>query len=187
MDQPLADVDQETPYVIVGPNCDQRVEFLNPKPEQIRLIDIAYGLAKSCRFQGHVPGWYSTAEHCILGTYQLETEELKKQFLLHDAAEYIFSDLSAPIKVLPELAGYKALEHNFERHIFKKYLGYEELDPQIKVVDKRMCATEAIKIRKRPPCTQTAEPYDISFPRWKWEDAFQFYQYALATYFPGMT
>lgn len=178
--------DQVPPYVRVGRNCDHLVEFLDPKPEQIHLEDIAYGLAKSCRFQGHIDGWYSTAEHCVLGARRMRNPNLRREFLIHDASEYVFSDLSGPIKAL--LPDYKKMEGNFQRFLNLIFLGYPELDPSVKEVDKRMCATEQHFMRNAPiPDLDGYMPYSgVTFYKWPWYQAYENYLDLLTEAFRGV-
>lgn len=174
------------PYVRVGRNCDHLVEFFNPKKQQIFTEDIALGLAKSCRFQGHIRGWYSTAEHCIIGARLAKNEKLAKEFAIHDASEYIFSDLSGPIKQM--LPDYKRMEGRFQSFINEMYLGYPELSPETKELDKRLCATEQYMMRAAPiPDLDGYMPYNgVKFERWSYEVAFEMYHELLTDLFPGV-
>lgn len=178
--------DQVQPYVRVGRNCDHLVEFLVPKRRQIWTEDIALGLAKSCRFQGAIKGWYSTAEHCVIGAKLARTKALRREFLIHDASEYIFSDLSGPIKAL--LPDYKKMEGNFQEFLNEMYLGYPVLDPRTKELDKRMCATEQFVMRSAPIVDLDGYmPFNgVKFHRWNYEQAFENFLDILLTEFPGV-
>jgi 5'-deoxynucleotidase YfbR-like HD superfamily hydrolase len=172
-------------YVKVGVRGDHRVDFLKPEVRQIFTDDIANGLAKSCRFQGAIEGWYSTAEHCMLGMKKASSKKIALQYLIHDASEYIFSDVSGPIKCL--LPDYKKIEGDFQRFINKMYVGVEELDPEVKEIDIRMCATEQAYLRDAPIEDYHAEPYpDIQFKRWEWRNAYWIYREFLERQFPGI-
>jgi uncharacterized protein len=173
-------------YVRVGRKCDHRVDFLNPKRHQIFTEDIALGLAKSCRFQGAIRGWYSTAEHCVIGTRLAKDAKLAKEFAIHDASEYVFSDVSGPIKAM--LPDYKKMEGDFQRFINEMYLGYPELSPETKELDKRLCATEQYVMRAAPiPDLDGYMPYNgVKFKRWSYEVAFEEYRDLLIALFPGV-
>lgn len=64
--------------------------------------DIAEGLARVCRFGGHVPGNpYSVAQHCVIGADAAMEEtrdaNIAAYVLLHDAHEAIFGDMTTPV------------------------------------------------------------------------------------------
>ncbi|WP_217577358.1 hypothetical protein [Mesorhizobium sp. GbtcB19] len=64
--------------------------------------DVAEGLARICRFGGHVPGNpYSVAQHCVVGADAAIEEtgdaNLAAYFLLHDAHETIVDDITTPV------------------------------------------------------------------------------------------
>lgn len=80
----------------------------DPRPEDIKILDIASGLAKECRYGGQLEPHYSVAEHSILVASVLPPE-LKLQGLLHDAEEAWWRDMVRPARVLlPDYRAYAA-------------------------------------------------------------------------------
>lgn len=73
---------------------------LDPRPEDIDLVDIAHALGNLCRFTGHTREFYSVAQHSVLVSQSLSGESLDVQLwgLLHDAAEAYIGDISKPLK-----------------------------------------------------------------------------------------
>ncbi|AEH88159.1 hypothetical protein [Mesorhizobium opportunistum] len=64
--------------------------------------DVAEGLARICRFGGAVPGNpYCVAQHCVVGADAAMEEtrdaNIAAYFLLHDAHEYVFGDMTTPV------------------------------------------------------------------------------------------
>lgn len=64
--------------------------------------DVAEGLARLCRYGGHVPGNpYSVAQHCVVGADAVMEEtrdaNIAAYFLLHDAHEFVIGDMIKPV------------------------------------------------------------------------------------------
>lgn len=74
--------------------------IFDPKPEDVRLQDIAAGLAHTCRFGGHCRNFYSVAHHSIHVSHELPSNNPRLQFigLLHDAGEAYIGDIPRPLK-----------------------------------------------------------------------------------------
>jgi len=72
---------------------------LDPRAEDINIKDIARSLANTCRYGGHVPKFYSVAQHSILCAQQIVDDDvLRKWALMHDASEAYIGDIPIPIK-----------------------------------------------------------------------------------------
>lgn len=77
---------------------------LEPRPEDVSIVDIAHALANVCRFAGHVSEHYSVAQHSVLVS-KLVAPEDALWGLMHDAAEAYTGDLPRPIKrAIPQFA-----------------------------------------------------------------------------------
>lgn len=87
----------------------KRFHVLDPRPDDIKIADIAASLSKLCRYTGHCKQFYSVAEHCYLVSVILEKElgrpEAAMWGLLHDAQEAYIGDMSRPLKVALRQAG----------------------------------------------------------------------------------
>lgn len=70
---------------------------LNPRPEDIDIVDIAHALAMQCRYNGHVQRFYSVAEHCVLLSHAVAPDNALWA-LLHDATEAYVGDMVRPLK-----------------------------------------------------------------------------------------
>lgn len=96
-------------------------DFLNPKPDQVCLHDIAHSLSRCCRYGGHTDNHYSIAQHSVFVANKLKkdgaTLDTQLAGLLHDAHEAYIGDIVSPLKaLLPEI---KLLEHKIDKAIFK--------------------------------------------------------------------
>lgn len=92
---------------------------LTPRIEDINIEDIAHALARICRWGGHTVGFFSVAQHCVLGCQLLETKREKLAFLLHDAVEAYLYDVCSPIK--RQMPAYIQAEKNIDLMIRDKY------------------------------------------------------------------
>ncbi len=80
-----------------------RVYPLEMTPADVNIKDIAHSLANICRFNGHVPRFYSVAQHSVYVARYLtevmgQTPAVGLWGLLHDAAEAYLGDVCSPIK-----------------------------------------------------------------------------------------
>lgn len=72
---------------------------LEPRPEDVRIKDIAHSLAHQCRFAGHTRNFYSVAEHSwFVSTLVPQEGALPLAGLLHDGGEAYFVDIPKPLK-----------------------------------------------------------------------------------------
>jgi len=86
----------------------RRLNLLNPSPLDIEIEDIARGLSRVARWNGQTLGDHplSVAQHSVIVANILSINKkniLKKWLLaalLHDAAEYIISDMITPLKTI---------------------------------------------------------------------------------------
>lgn len=90
-------------------------DLLNLQPEQVHVDDIATSLSHICRFNGHLPSFYSVAEHSVRVAWWLrdngQSPDIVLTGLLHDAAEAYVGDLMRPLKRIPEMeAVFKPIE-----------------------------------------------------------------------------
>ncbi len=88
---------------------------LDAEPSDIRIEDIAHTLSRLCRWNGHLPGFYSVGLHSIHVSFMVEPEHARAA-LLHDASEGLgLSDIAKPVKLdMPE---YQIIEHRLMKTI----------------------------------------------------------------------
>lgn len=126
---------------------------LDPRPEEIDINDIAHSLALTCRFGGHCKEFYSVAQHCIIASeYAGKDSVLSLWLLLHDASEAYLHDITSPLK--PYLPKYKDFEARIMDTVaiaFNLPSLSGEIEPKIKIVDKRLLARECELLMEEPP------------------------------------
>ena len=108
------------------------IDPFDPKPEDIEIIDIAHALSQMPRFGGHLPGFYSVAQHSIDVLNYLTSRD-KLAGLLHDASEAYILDIPRPIK--HRLSNYKACELKLMKVIAKKFGFKYPLSKEVKLAD----------------------------------------------------
>lgn len=91
------------------------VDLLNFNEHDVDINDIATSLSNICRFNGHLPSFYSVAEHSVRVSWWLQDNGFSAlealTGLLHDAAEAYVGDMMRPLKRIPELqAVFKPIE-----------------------------------------------------------------------------
>jgi uncharacterized protein len=128
--------------------------YLDPKPEEIFIEDIARALSMICRFNGHCKEFYSVAEHCILVSELVKNNPLAG--LLHDAHEAYLGDMTRPVK--NELPDYLKLVGNVQRAIENKFMvGFYNTD-EIKFADDTLLSTEKRDLLNAPVDAWAALP-----------------------------
>ncbi len=111
------------------------VDPWNMAASDFSITDIAMSLAKLCRYAGHVPSFYSVAEHCVwvygamvdLGVADHET--LVAGFM-HDAAEAYLVDMPSPVKNQPAMKPYRDAEVRIQEALGERY-GFDLFEPRV--------------------------------------------------------
>lgn len=83
----------------------QKIDFADPKPENIRLLDIMMGWQNTCRFSMQTDVMYGVSSHTLnllaLASQRYPNDiELQKAIFLHDASEAYTGDVARPLKAL---------------------------------------------------------------------------------------
>jgi len=144
------------------------VHLLDPKPEEIDIVDIAHSLAHQFRYNGHTLKPITVAEHCVIVSYAVAPENALWG-LLHDAAEFAVGDLVGPLKrMLPE---FSRIEAGVMRCICEKFGLFPQDEPaEVKNIDRRLLHNELADLMAAPPqnwaLTGEAVP-GVTFNCWK--------------------
>lgn len=118
--------------------------YNKPEESDVTLYDIAAALSNVCRFSGHLPRFYSVAQHLVNASY-IVSEENAFTALMHDTAEAFTNDLPTPLKwALPI---FKELEVKIEGAMGKKF-GFEfPYPPEVKEADTIMLMLEKYYVK----------------------------------------
>jgi hypothetical protein len=114
---------------------------LEPRLEDIDILDIAHALSNLCRYGGHVLHFYSVAQHCVYVSRVVPPEHALRG-LLHDASEAYLIDVPRPIKHAIGMEAYREAEKRLEAIIYERF-GLSGDEPEcIKTADNQMLRTE---------------------------------------------
>lgn len=147
----------------------------DPRPEDVRVEDIAHGLAKTCRFGGQCAGFYSVAEHSVLVSYVVPPEHAW-QALFHDAPEAYLCDVPRPLKHLLG-AAYADLEELSWLAICDALDIDPEMHPSVKAADLAVLMTEKAQLfdPEGPQWSVGVDPADVRIRCLPWSEAYSFW------------
>lgn len=75
-------------------------DFVDPRPEMVRLEDIVHVLARTNRWGGNIEAvTYTVAQHSLVTAQACKLPQSRAYALLHDAAEAYIGDLPTPLKL----------------------------------------------------------------------------------------
>ena len=120
---------------------------LDPRADEVKIDDIAHGLANICRFNGHCRVFYSVAEHSVRVS-EIVPAPFQLAALFHDAAECYIGDIVRPVKRSLDTA---LIEYAILAVIAQKVGFAVPLHPAIKHADNVLLATEARDLMSRAP------------------------------------
>jgi hypothetical protein len=123
------------------------VDVLNPTTDDVNLYEIATGLSREQRYGGaSTCVFWSVAQHTLLGDDLICAEghadafNLRRDFLLHDAPEYLLRDMIRPVK--RNLPDYGRLEEVWTDVIRRRFGLPNEPHPLVKGYDDLACSVE---------------------------------------------
>lgn len=112
---------------------------LDPRPDEIDILDIAHALSNVCRYTGHCSHFYSVAQHSVLVSRHCDPANALWG-LLHDAAEAYLADVARPVK--RDMRGLKEIEERLMRAVAEVFnLSWPE-PPDVKLIDTRILIDE---------------------------------------------
>lgn len=155
-----------------------RLNVGRPETAHVVPLDVAWALARVCRFGGHLmPAHYSVAQHSVLVSTHVELRDpaLALAALLHDADEYVLGDVVGPLKTL--LPDYNRLQSRWSARIAEVFgLVPESLhEPLVRQADAQALATEARDLVApgvgRDKCMGRADAWSETIVPWTVEQA----------------
>lgn len=145
---------------------------LDPRPDEVEILDIAHALANQCRYAGHCRRFYSVAEHSVLLARAFANREERLWALLHDAAEAYLVDLPRPVK--RHVVGYHIAEAAVMAAICMRFGLKPEMPTAVHKADYRILRDELEQNMSSPPApwgVQEEEPLGVTLRFWKPDEA----------------
>jgi hypothetical protein len=139
---------------------------LDPRPDEVDILDIAHALANQCRYAGHCRRFYSVAEHCVLLARAVAPEH-RLCALLHDAAEAYLVDLPRPVK--RHFVSYRFAEAAVMAAICLRFGLKPEMPAAVHDADYRILRDELEQNMAAPPQrwpVQDEEPLGVTLRFW---------------------
>lgn len=138
------------------------LDYLDPQPEQIELVDIARGLAFECRYGRQVTTFYSVAEHALL-VCSLVPPELQLAALHHDSEEAYLGDLTKPLKWALDASKIKDIADYIKQAVAEKFgIDYELMN------DKRVKEADVYALRREAATLKWSHG---TGEHWGWDEA----------------
>jgi hypothetical protein len=124
---------------------------IDPRADEIDIVDIAHALSQQCRFAGHCKTFYSVAEHSWR-TSNVCNSENALWGLLHDASEAYLVDLPTPVKHASEMgSAYQVIEDRLMKVIADRFDLPWPMPEDVKKTDAFMLHWEQRDLMAPPP------------------------------------
>ncbi len=138
----------------IQPMSGVRFWPLDPRAEEVRITDIARALSNICRYGGHLPRFYSVAQHSVivsqyvirhLGKLNVTAKiEASLWGLLHDAGEAYVGDVIWPIKAFGGVADRMIeAEERVMRCVCEAFMMHPDMPTIVKTADSSVLLAEA--------------------------------------------
>lgn len=126
-----------------------KFNYNKPEESDVTIDDLASATSNICRYAGHLPRFYSVAQHLVNASRLVEGVggTLEEQFAaeMHDTAEAFTNDLPTPLKWAFPV--FKELEVKIETAMGKKF-GFQYPYPDVvKWADTMMLISEKIYVK----------------------------------------
>jgi uncharacterized protein len=123
--------------------------LLDPRPEDVDILDIAVALSRAPRYAGHSRCTYSVAQHSYFASIYAP-KPFALEALLHDATEAYTGDITRPLKRIlgPVFAD---IEKRIHFAIAERFRIPKKISAEVKVIDDRLLATERRDLLGKPP------------------------------------
>lgn len=136
----------DTAKAYIATVSGKRFYLLEPRLEDIDILDIAHGLSLQCRWTGQCKFHYSIAQHSYLCSFVGPDNEAFDR-LMHDASEAYIGDMNRPLKHYTAAgAAYMTVESKLQKTIAERF-GFSIVEPMsVKLADNYLLYAERDQI-----------------------------------------
>lgn len=128
----------------IGLLSGAQFNYNRPEESDVTLDDLASALSNICRFSGHLPAFYSVAQH-LVNTSRIVAPEFAFDALMHDTAEAFTNDLPTPLKWAFPI--FKELEVKIETAMADKFGFNFPYPDEVKQADTEMLILEKLYVK----------------------------------------
>lgn len=126
------------------------MDYLHPEESEATIEDIGHALSNNCRFAGHLPRFYSIAQHVANTALVVAAlggdKQTQFEGLMHDTAEAFTNDLPTPLKAAFPV--FKELEVKIEQAMGKRFGFDYPYHPLVKQADAIMLGLEKEYVKR---------------------------------------
>lgn len=166
----MSERERQNREAVVTMFSGRQVHLFEPRVEEINVLDMAKGLSTVARYNGQTIKPYWVGDHSVLvARIFLRQGELllAKYGLFHDGAEYIYHDVTHPLKYMPEMLPYRKLEKNGQRVIYRAFGLGEDEPAEVKALDTLLVNNEKRDLRPNVPLPKGSEFVpDVTITPW---------------------
>lgn len=129
----------------IGLLSGAKMNYLKPEESDVTLDDLASALSNICRFSGHLPKFYSVAQH-LVNTSRIVDPRYAFDALMHDTAEAFTNDLPTPLKWAFPV--FKELETKIEQAMAARFDFNYPYPDEVKLADTQMLLLEKVYVKE---------------------------------------
>lgn len=138
--------DNQADKAYIATYTGKKFYLLEPRAEDIDIVDIAHSLAMQCRWTGHCKFHYSIAQHAYYCSFLGPDNEAFHR-LNHDNSEAYISDMNRPFKHYTDAGvAYRKVEEPLQNLIYETF-GLSVIEPpSVHLADNAMLYAEKDQI-----------------------------------------
>ncbi len=137
-------MNHEKAYIVTY--TGKKFHLIEPRIQDVDVIDIAHSLSQQCRWTGHTKHHYSIAQHAYYCSF-IGPENEAFERLNHDDSEAYMGDMNRPLKHFTDAGPAYRKQESVVQSVIHQAFGIPEIEPpSVKIADNIMLYTEKAQI-----------------------------------------